>query len=123
MRLLLVLAKQLPLTVIKKIINKTIEGILMLSSTITTLTVLLIVIFLFKEGISVFKESPLEGENVIVLSNQNNVSHLTAVDLKKIFDQEITNWKMVGGKNDSILLFTFNDLSNYFSEEELGPEF
>lgn len=30
---------------------------------------------------------------------------------------------MVGGKNDSILLFTFNDLSNYFSEEELGPEF
>ena len=72
---------------IKKVINKTIEGLLMLSSTITTLTVLLIVIFLFKEGISVFKESPLEGENVIVLSNQNKVNNLTSVDVKKIFDQ------------------------------------
>jgi phosphate transport system permease protein len=123
MRLLLVLVKPLPLTVIKKVINKIIEWLLMLSSTITTLTVLLIVVFLFKEGVSVFKESPLEGENVIVLSNQNKVSHLTSVDVKKIFDQETTNWKLVGGANDSILLFTFNDLSNYFSEEELGPEF
>jgi phosphate transport system permease protein len=123
MLLLLVLVKQLPLTVIKKTTNKIIEGVLMLSSTITTLAVLLIVLFLFKEGISIFKESPLEGENVIVLSNQNKVSHLTAVDLKKIFDQETTNWKAVGGSNDSILLFTVNDLSNYFSEEELGPEF
>ena len=82
MLLLLVLVKQLPLTVIKKTTNKIIEGVLMLSSTITTLAVLLIVLFLFKEGISIFKESPLEGENVIVLSNQNKVSHLTAGDLK-----------------------------------------
>ena len=56
MLLLLVLVKQLPLTVIKKTTNKIIEGVLMLSSTITTLAVLLIVLFLFKEGISIFKE-------------------------------------------------------------------
>ena len=119
----MVLVKQLPLTVIKKILNRTIEGILMLSSTITTLTVLLIVLFLFKEGVSVFKESPLEDDNVIVLNHKNDVIHLTAVDIKKIFDQEITNWNKLGGKNDTILLFTFNDLSYYFSEEELGPTF
>lgn len=108
---------------IKKFINKLIEGILMLSSTVTTLTVLLIIVFLFSEGISVFKESPLEGDNIIVLNHQNKVNHISSTDIKDIFDQEITNWKSIGGTDDSIILFTFNDIGNYFSEEELGPEF
>ncbi len=95
----------------------------MLSSTVTTLTVLLIIVFLFSEGLSVFKESPLEGENIIVLNHHNSVSHISSSEIKDIFDQKITNWKTIGGSNDSIILFTFNDISNYFSEEELGPEF
>jgi phosphate transport system permease protein len=109
--------------VIKKLINKLTEGILMLSSIVTTLTVLLIIVFLFSEGLSVFKESPLEGDNIIVLNHHNTVSHITSSDIKDIFDQNITNWKSLGGSNDSIILFTFNDIGNYFSEEELGPEF
>jgi phosphate transport system permease protein len=109
--------------VIKNLINKLTEGILMLSSTVTTLTVLLIIVFLFSEGLSVFKESPLEGENIIVLNHHNSVSHISSSEIKDIFDQKITNWKTIGGSNDSIILFTFNDISNYFSEEELGPEF
>ena len=108
---------------IKKLINKLTEGILMLSSIVTTLTVLLIIVFLFSEGLSVFKESPLEGDNIIVLNHHNTVSHITSSDIKDIFDQNITNWKSLGGSNDSIILFTFNDIGNYFSEEELGPEF
>ncbi len=95
----------------------------MLSSIVTTLTVLLIIVFLFSEGLSVFKESPLEGDNIIVLNHHNTVSHITSSDIKDIFDQNITNWKSLGGSNDSIILFTFNDIGNYFSEEELGPEF
>ena len=95
----------------------------MLSSTVTTLTVLLIIVFLFSEGLSVFKESPLEGDNIIVLNHQNKVSHISSSDIKDIFDQKITNWKLIGGSNDSIILFTFNEINNYFSEEELGPEF
>lgn len=108
---------------IKNLLNKLTEGILMLSSTVTTLTVLLIIVFLFSEGLSVFKESPLEGENIIVLNHNNSVSHISSSEIKDIFDQKITNWKTIGGANDSIILFTFNDISNYFSEEELGPEF
>lgn len=95
----------------------------MLSSTVTTLTVLLIIVFLFSEGLSVFKESPLEQNNIIVLNHSNQVSHISSADIKDIFDQKITNWKTLGGSNDSIVLFTFNEISNYFSEEELGPEF
>ena len=95
----------------------------MISSSISSLAVLLIVVFLFREGFSLFNTSPLENHNVIVVNKSNPVNNLNASQIKSIFDQEITNWKDVGGKDDSIVLFTINDLSNYFSDEEVGAEF
>ncbi|MFN8143207.1 MAG: phosphate ABC transporter permease subunit PstC [Bacteroidia bacterium] len=95
----------------------------MISGSITTLTVLLIVIFLFREGLGLFTTSPLENRNVIVVNKNNPIEHLTARQIKEIFDQQITNWKDVGGKNDTIILFTINDLSTYFSDEEIGENF
>lgn len=95
----------------------------MISSGISSLIVLLIVLFLFREGFSLFNTSPLENHNVIVVNQTNTVKNLNAGQLKDIFDQKITNWKDVGGKNDSIILFTINDVSNYFSEEEIGANF
>ena len=108
---------------IKRIIEKIIEGALMISSGISSLAVLLIVIFLFREGLSLFSTSPLENKNIIVVNKTNPVSKLNAGQIKAIFDQEITNWKDLGGNNDSIILFTINDISNYFSDEEVGAEF
>jgi len=108
---------------IKRLIEKIIEGALMISSSISTLAVLLIVVFLFREGFSLFNTSPLENHNVIVVNKSNPVNNLNASQIKAIFDQEITNWKVLGGKDDSIILFTINDLSNYFSDEEVGAEF
>ena len=107
----------------KQFTEKLIEGLLLISGSLTSITVLLIVIFLFKEGLGLFTTSPMENKNVIVVNKLNPVEHLTAGQIKKIFDQEITNWKDLGGKNDTILLFTINDLSNYFSEEEIGENF
>lgn len=107
----------------KRLSEKLIEGVLLLSGSVTTLTVLLIVVFLFREGLSLFNTSPLENKNVIVVNRQNPVNHLTALQIKDIFDQKLTNWKDVGGKNDSIILFTINDLSTYFSDEEIGENF
>ncbi|MBK6988324.1 MAG: phosphate ABC transporter permease subunit PstC [Bacteroidetes bacterium] len=95
----------------------------MISSGISSLAVLLIVIFLFREGFSLFSTSPLENKNIIVVNKTNPVSKLNAGQIKAIFDQEITNWKDLGGNNDSIILFTINDISNYFSDEEVGAEF
>ena len=40
-----------------------------------------------------------------------------------IFDAKITNWKEVNGKDEEILVFRFSDLTQYYSEEELGDEF
>ena len=108
---------------IKRIFEKIVEGLLMISSGITSLIVLLIVIFLFREGFSLFNTTPLENHNVIVVNKSNPVSNLNAFEIKEIFDQKITNWNAVGGKKDSIIIFSINDLSNYFSEEEVGAEF
>src|SRR4051812_10619395 len=107
----------------KRITEKLVEGVLMFSSWISSLAVLLIVVFLFREGFSLFRTSPLENNNTIVVNKENPVSKLNAEQIKNIFDQNITNWKQLGGKDDSIIIFTINNLSDYFSEEEAGAEF
>jgi phosphate transport system permease protein len=67
-----------------------------------------------------FNSSPLEKDFIIVVSKQNPVQELSSTEIKAVFNQDITNWSKVGGKNDSIILFTTNDITNYYSEEELG---
>ena len=40
-----------------------------------------------------------------------------------VFDANITNWEDLNGENQDILVFRFSDLTNYYTEEELGEEF
>src|SRR5438270_5203444 len=100
--------------------EKLIEGILFLSGTVTSLTVVLMIVFLFREGIGLFGHVPMEQGNVLAVNKTNPVKKLSAGQLKHIFDQEITNWQDVGGKNDSIILFTENYLGKYFTDAQLG---
>ena len=104
----------------RRVIEKFIEGILLSSSTITSLTVILIIVFLFREGLGLFTRSPLEHNYVIAVSKDNQVQYLSTDQMKSIFNQDLTNWSQLGGKNDSIILFTINDILDYFTEEELG---
>lgn len=107
----------------RKYFEKFIEAILMASSTVTTLTVLLIIVFLFTEAGGLFHESPLEGHNVIVVNKINPIDHITAEQVKNIYDHKITNWSELGGRNDSVVLFSTNYIEDYFSEEETGGNF
>lgn len=107
----------------KKFSEKFIEGLLMLSSTITSLTVVLIVFFLFKEGLGVFNKRPIEEGNTIVINNKNTVKKLSSEEIKNIYDQKITFWNQLGGKHDSIILFRLEDISNYYTEEQIGENF
>lgn len=95
----------------------------MLSSTITTLTVVLIVFFLFKEGIGIFNKKPIEEGYIIALNKNNPINKITAEQIKNIYDQKITNWKEIGGKSDTIILFRLEDISNYYSDAEIGENF
>jgi phosphate transport system permease protein len=105
----------------RRIYEKIVTGVLFSSSTITSLTVILIVIFLFKEGIGLFSHTPTEKNYVIAVSKENTVPVISSNQLADIFNQDITNWKQLGGRNDSIIRLTVNDLASIFTEEELGP--
>jgi len=104
----------------KRIFENIIEAILLISSTVTTLTVLLIIIFLFGEGLQLFNKTPLEEGFEVVVNKNNPVNQIGVQQLKNIFDANITNWKELGGKKDSIIVFRTDDITRYYSEAELG---
>ncbi|MDQ3110362.1 MAG: phosphate ABC transporter permease subunit PstC [Bacteroidota bacterium] len=95
----------------------------MLSGGLTSLLVILIVIFLFREGIGVFGSPSIPSSSVLAVNSTNPVKKLTAAQVKLIFDQEITNWKELGGKNDTIILFYLDNITDYYSEEQIGKNF
>ena len=95
----------------------------MLSGTVTSLTVILIVIFLFKEGLGVFDKKPVEEGYVIAINKNNAIRKITSAEIKNIYDQKITHWNEVGGKPDSIVLFRLEDISNFYSDDEIGENF
>lgn len=110
-------------TFYKRFSEKFIEGLLMLSGTITSLTVVLIVFFLFKEGLGVFDKKPVEEGYVIAVNKNNPLNKISPEQIKNIYDQKITHWSEIGGKPDSIILFRLEDISNYYSDEEIGENF
>jgi phosphate transport system permease protein len=105
---------------LRKFFEKLIEGLLLISGGLTSLIVVLIVIFLFREGLGLFGSSPMESSSVIAVNKKNPVQNLTATQLKNIFDQKITHWDEVGGTKDTIILFYVDDISTYYSDEQIG---
>lgn len=108
---------------VKQWIEKLVEGALRLSGGMTSLVILLIIVFLFKEGGGLFNSPEVEEGYVLALNETNPVNRLSPEQIMAVFDEEITNWKEVGGKDEAILVFRFSDLTQYYSEEELGDEF
>ena len=107
----------------KKIFERIIEGLLTCSGFVTSITILLIVVFLFSEAFGLFGSKVIEDGYVLALNKENKVADLSSADIKKVFDAEITNWSQVGGTNTPIKVFRLGDLTNYYSEEELGAEY
>lgn len=95
----------------------------MLSGTITSFTVVLIVIFLFSEGLGVFNKKPIADGYILSVNSENTVEKLSPHQIKDIFDQKITNWKELGGKNEKIVLFKVDDITDFYSEKEIGKDF
>lgn len=110
-------------TNLKQIKEKIIESILMLSSAATSITVMLIVFFLFIEGAGVFSKKPIEDGFLLAVAADNPVKKLKPSQIKDIFDQKIKNWKEVGGKDEAIVLFRTSDITEYYTDEELGENF
>lgn len=104
----------------KRFFETIVEKILMASGAITSLTILLIIIFLFSQGAGLFNTSVVEEGYKLAVNPENPVSDLTPEEIKEIFDGEIVNWAQVGGDDEDIVVFRLNDVTSYVSEEELG---
>ena len=107
----------------KRVFERTIEGLLTLSGGITSITILLIIVFLFKEGAGLFQSSNVEKGYVLAVNASNPVEHLSSKEIKEIFDYEFDNWQMLGGKDEEIMPFRFDNIFSLYSDEELGKDY
>ena len=107
----------------KKLFEKIIEGVLACSGFVTSITIVLIILFLFSEALGLFNSRVIEEGYVLALNKDNKVSELTPAQIKNVFDEEITNWNEVGGQDMPIRLFRLEDITQYYTEEELGAAY
>ena len=80
-------------------------------------------VFLFTEAFGLFSSKVIEEGYVLALNKDNKVSELTPMQIKDVFDEEITNWKELGGEDLPIRVFRLEDITHYYSEEELGEAY
>lgn len=107
----------------KRFFEKIVEGILTCSGFVTSITILLIVLFLFTEAFGLFSSKVIEEGYVLALNKDNKVSQLSPAQIRDVFDEEITNWNQLGGENLSIRVFRLEDITHYYTEEELGDTY
>ncbi len=107
----------------KKTSEKIVEGLLFLSGTVSSLVVLLIVLFLFKEGLSVFNQSPIEEGYIIAVNSSNNIDRLDPHQIKDIYDGKIINWSEISGPDVAIAPFRFSDITDFTIEGQLADDF
>ncbi len=108
---------------IKKVFEKAIESLFTLSGMITGITILLITLFLFSEGVGLFRSPAVEEGYSLYINEKNRARILTTPEINKIFDGEITNWKQLGGDDREIEILRIDDLFALYSEEELGDDY
>ncbi len=107
----------------KKFTDKLVEGLFKMSGAVTSIMVLLIIVFLFKEGIGLFNASTVEKGYTLFVNSNNPIEKLSPESLKKVFDGEVENWKALGGKDESIRVFRFDEIFSLYSDEELGTDY
>lgn len=107
----------------KKFLEKVITGIITCSGFLTSVVILLIVIFLFSEGFGLFSQKTIENGYTLVVNKSNPVDELNASQIKAVFDEDVTNWKEIGGEQEPIKVFRFDDMLKFFSEKELGANY
>ena len=113
------------------------KAMLTLSGSITSFAILLIVVFLFKEGLGLFNSPNVEKGYVLCVNASNPIERLTPQQIKQIFDEEITVWDFEnGGVNAGsnfqfstfnfqldIMLFRFDEIFSLYSDEEFGEDY
>ena len=107
----------------KRFLEKAVKWLLTASGFVTSIVILLIIGFLFTEGAGLFREPVIEEGYVLALNRENPVRELDAAQIKAVFDEDVTNWKELGGPDMPISTFRLEDADKYFTEEQLGAQY
>ena len=105
------------------LIERLTKVMLTFCGSITSLAILLIIIFLFKEGLGLFNSSSVEKGYVLCVNVSNPVNKLTPNQIKQIFDEDITNWGEVRGNKTEITPFRFDEIFSLYPEEAFGEDY
>jgi phosphate transport system permease protein len=104
--------------------ERIVEAALSISGGITTVIIALMIVFLFREGLGFFHHSTLEEGYVLCLNEANPVETLTSIQIKQIFDGDLTQWSEVaGGDDEAIVPFRFEEIFDRYPEEALGDDY
>lgn len=97
------------------------EGVLKISGSVTSIIIILIVLFLFSEGLGLFKKNVIEEGFVIAVNKNNPIKNLTPEQIKDVFDVKIEFWEELGVKikDNQIVVLRLDDIPNYFPEEKI----
>lgn len=107
----------------KKWIDHIAKRIFTVSAFVTSAVILLIIGFLFTEAIGLFNNPIVEEGYTLVVNKENPIKYLSSKQIKDLFDEEIVNWKELGGSDIPVQTFRLEDLLKHYSEEELGSEY
>ena len=107
----------------KKWIDHIAKRIFTVSGFVTSAVILLIIGFLFTEAIGLFNNPIVEEGYTLVVNKENPIKYLSSKQIKDLFDEEIVNWKELGGSDIPVQTFRLEDLLKHYSEEELGSEY
>ncbi len=88
---------------IKKFGNSLSEGAIKLCGGVSSVIVLLIVVFLFKEGLGLFSNSAVEEGFVVAVHKDNPLQSLNSEQILQIFDMNITEWEKVNPNTEKTL--------------------
>jgi phosphate transport system permease protein len=108
---------------IKKIIDQIIEKLFTISGATTSIVIVFICVFLFKEGVGLFKTPTVEEGYGLFVNSKNTVEQLSPEQIKQLFDGEISNWKTVGGPQNDIKLLRVDDIFAIYPESEMGENY
>jgi len=95
----------------------------MLSGGVSSFVILLIIIFLFKEGFGLFQSPIVDKGYTLFVNADNQISTLHSDQIKEIFDSDITSWREVGGKDMEIRPFRFDEVFSLYPEEAFGKDY
>ncbi|MCS6904901.1 MAG: phosphate ABC transporter permease subunit PstC [Bacteroidia bacterium] len=85
----------------------------------SSVIVIIIVLFLFKEGSALFGQKPLEKGLIAAVHIQNPISRLSQRQLEQLVQGKISNWKEIGGRDEKVEVLSLNNLEKKLKEWKL----